>query len=80
MKPSVVNVDGEILRHDGTIDIECRPKAFSIFVPPDWQAPTVAQAEAGRNKDTKPRDRPPNTTGGEVALQSTEGSLADPAV
>jgi len=44
----VVNVDGEIMRHDGTLDFEVLPKALRVFCPHNYDPPSVAQAEKGR--------------------------------
>jgi hypothetical protein len=44
----VINVDGEIVRHDGSIRVDCLPKAISVFAPPSWEPPTVAEAAAGK--------------------------------
>lgn len=43
-KNGVVNVDGEIVKHNGTIDLKNIPKVLPIFAPPTYDAPTVPQA------------------------------------
>ena len=47
--PGVINVDGEILKHDGTIALRCLPKAYALFAPPSYEAPSVKRAEKLRN-------------------------------
>ena len=47
--PGVINVDGEILKHDGTIALTCVPKAVAVFAPPTYEPPSVKQAEKLRH-------------------------------
>jgi len=46
----VCNIDGEIVKHFGTIEVECLPKLIPLFAPSTYEAKTVAQMEKERFK------------------------------
>lgn len=40
----MLNIDGELVKHDGVFKIECLHKAFAQFAPPSWDPPTAQEA------------------------------------
>lgn len=51
-KPGVVNIDGELYKHDGQVDIQCLPSSFKLFasVPEENAKPEDKQKEPQQDK------------------------------
>ena len=51
--PGVVNIDGEVMQHDGKLDFSMLPRVLRVFCPGQYEPPSVKDAEAGKKKGWK---------------------------